>query len=257
MAFLKGIQMSFINRIFNFKKNEHYTTALIVAAGMGTRMNSCHNKQVLELNGHPLIAYTINAFQNSETVDEIILVVSEEIMQFTADLCDNYNFDKVSKIVLGGLSRQQSVSNGIKEINSNTKFVAIHDGARPFVSPALIDRTNRCAYEHKAAAPGLKVVNTVKMVDKNSFVKKTIDRDNLRLIQTPQTFELKKYRAYLQYANENGKEFTDDCQLFELKKQKVALIDGEQTNIKITYDDDLPYAQMLAESINLRKETVQ
>ena len=249
--------MSFINRIFNCKKNEHYTTAVIVAAGSGTRMNSCHNKQIIELNGHPLIAYTINAFQNSETVDEIILVVSEEIMQYAADSCDKYDFDKVSKIVLGGTSRQKSVYNGIKGISTDTKFVSIHDGARPFVSPALIDRTNRCAYEHKAAAPGIKVVNTVKVVDKNSFIKKTIDRDNLRLVQTPQVFEIRKYRNYLQAAIESGKEYSDDCQVYEAKNQKIALIDGEQTNIKITYDDDLPYANLIAASINIGKEAAK
>lgn len=240
--------------LFGKRKTEFNTAAVIVAAGMSTRMSCCENKQLLELNGHPLLAYTLNAFQKAQTVNSIIVVASEKLIPIASRIASDYGITKITKIVQGGDSRQKSVVCGINALPDDVEFVAIHDGARPFVSPELIDRVNKCAYEYKAAAPGIRVTSTVKVVDKNSFIKKTVDRDPLRLIQTPQTFDCPKYKSLLFAAMSDGRDYTDDCQIFESKNHKIALLEGEQSNIKLTCDADVPYAQLIASGIKLQEE---
>lgn len=249
MAFLKENKtMGIIKNIFG-KKGNNYTSAIIVAAGSGSRMNCAENKQLIEINGTPVIAHTISAFQNAETVDEIVVVASEAILDTVKRIVTDYEFSKVTNVVVGGSTRQKSVLCGINAVNENTDYIAIHDGARPFTTSQLINLVNNTAYENNAAAPGIKVTSTVKVIDKNNFIKKTVDRDDLRLIQTPQTFNYKKYKTLLFSAMANNKEFTDDCQLFEDKNIKIAFVDGESTNIKITTDDDLIFANAITDKL--------
>ncbi len=234
--------MKFLDKLFKHK----YTAAVIVAAGSGTRMNSKEAKQIMEVNGIPVIAYTAMAFEKAETIDEIVIVTNKELMAEIADILNKYNISKVTKIVLGGQTRQLSVLNGVEAVSQKTKYVAIQDAARPFTTPELIDKVSNCAYSIDGAAPGIPVTSTVKVVDSNGFISSTIDRSNLRLVQTPQTFNLKKYKLLLYKALALKKDYTDDCQLFEADGGKIMLIDGDANNIKITYKEDIIHAEAIA-----------
>ncbi len=236
--------MKLLNKLFNLK----YTSAIIVAAGSGTRMNSECPKQMLSIDSVPVIARTALAFEKAETISEIIVVTNNELIEPIAEIMDKYNISKLSKIVLGGSTRQLSVLSGIEAVSKKAKYIAIQDAARPFTTPLLIDTVSNAAYQYEGAAPGIPVTSTVKTIDNNSFIINTVDRTNLRLVQTPQTFLLKKFKLQLYSALALKKDYTDDCQLFEAAGGKIKLVDGDINNIKITYKEDLIYAEAIAKA---------
>lgn len=223
------------------EKENMVVSAVIVSAGNSTRMGGI-NKQFLELNGAPVIANTITAFQRSSIIDEIIIVTRECDIDAVAKLVDKYKFTKVANIVAGGETRQLSVCNGVISTSNVADLVVIHDGARPLVSDRVITETVKSAAEFGAAATGVKVKDTVKVVDDNDNIIDTPDRTYMRFIQTPQVFNKK---LYLDAVNsvENSKNFTDDCKLLEAYGKTVKFIDGDYENIKITTPEDIELAE--------------
>ncbi len=217
-------------------------TALIVAAGNGTRMNSRVKKQFLLIKDIPVIVHTVLAFEKSEIIDDIVIVTAKEDIAKTNGLVKQYGLNKVSDIVAGGDTRTDSVRNGLMYVKSD--FVAIHDGVRPCIKEERIKQVVEEAKKYGGAALGAPVTDTLKAVE-NEKIKNTVDRNGLWQIQTPQCFNteiLKK--AY----TENDEEiYTDDCQLFEISGMAVKVVSGDKNNIKITTGEDLELAEFLLE----------
>jgi len=225
------------------------TIAIIVAAGSSSRMRNvsnktCKDKLFAEINGKLVLLYSLEAFQAADSVDEIIVVCSDnsQIFRRVRRLCEN--IPKVIDIVPGGSVRAQSVRNGLNAIKYTDGIVAIHDGARPLVTPKLIDEVVAVAREFRAAIPAVAVKDTVKIMQ-YGFVESTPDRSSLYAAQTPQVFDLKLYR-------EAGAtlDVTDDSMLVEKMGVKVRIVDGDERNIKITTPEDLKIAGVLLNGIN-------
>lgn len=224
------------------------TSAVIVAAGNSSRMGKQFgNKQLIEIDGIPIIARTISAFEAAETIDEIIITTKEELIIPIADIVKEFEFEKVSHIIKGGDTRQKSVEYGINNVRTSTKYVCIHDGARPFITPLDIDRVNSSAYTYAAAAIGVKVKDTIKQIDCENFIVSTVDRSKLLAVQTPQSFNLNIYISALELARKHNKDFTDDCQLIENAGGRVYMLEGSYDNIKITTSEDLSLAHVISQ----------
>ena len=215
-------------------------TAVILAAGNGTRMKTKDSKLLLKINGKTVLDRSVNAFLNISDVDEVIVVAREKDIPAFSDILTD---ERVS-FVVGGDTRQQSVMNALDVID-DCELIIIHDGARPLIKSVDIENTIRAAKENKAAAVGVFVKDTVKVVDKNGFVVSTPDRSTLFAVQTPQIFDFELYRNAAQNAREKGLDFTDDCQLVESFNQKVKTVVGSYSNIKITTPDDIVLAENL------------
>lgn len=203
-------------------------------------MKTKDSKLLLKINGKTVLERSVNAFLNISDVDEVIVVAREkDIPAFSDILAD----ERVS-FVVGGDTRQQSVMNALDVID-DCELIIIHDGARPLIKSEDIENTIIAAKENKAAAVGVFVKDTVKVVDKNGFVVSTPDRSTLFAVQTPQIFDFELYRNAAQNAREKGLDFTDDCQLVESFNQKVKTVVGSYSNIKITTPDDIVLAENL------------
>lgn len=198
------------------------------------------SKLLLKINGKTVLERSVNAFLNISDVDEVIVVAREKDIPAFSDILTD---ERVS-FVVGGDTRQQSVMNAVDVID-DCKLIIIHDGARPLIKSEDIENTIRAAKENKAAAVGVFVKDTVKVVDKNGFVVSTPDRSTLFAVQTPQIFDFELYRNAAQNAREKGLDFTDDCQLVESFNQKVKTVVGSYSNIKITTPDDIVLAENL------------
>lgn len=203
-------------------------------------MKTKDSKLLLKINGKTVLERSVNAFLNISDVDEIIVVAREKDIPAFSDILTD---ERVS-FVVGGDTRQQSVMNALDVID-DCELIIIHDGARPLIKSEDIENTIRAAKENKAAAVGVFVKDTVKVVDKNGFVVSTPDRSTLFAVQTPQIFDFELYRNAAQNAREKGLDFTDDCQLVENFNQKVKTVVGSYSNIKITTPDDIVLAENL------------
>jgi 2-C-methyl-D-erythritol 4-phosphate cytidylyltransferase len=216
-------------------------TAIIVGAGKGKRMGS-QEKAFIKLAGSPLLARTVTPFENSAIVDEIILVVGANRLEETRQLMDNEGFQKVTQIISGGKERQDSVYNALKSVKK-TDIILVHDAARPFIDPDLITTCVNEALGSGAVVPAIPVRDTIKRGDK--LVEATIPRDNLWLTQTPQAFDFKLLQRAHEKAEREGFFGTDDASLVEFLGEPVAIVDGYENNIKITYPNDLRTAEMI------------
>lgn len=203
-------------------------------------MKTKDSKLLLKINGKTVLERSVNAFLNISDVDEVIVVAREKDIPAFSDILTD---ERVS-FVVGGDTRQQSVMNAVDVID-DCELIIIHDGARPLIKSEDIENTIRAAKENKAAAVGVFVKDTVKVVDKNGFVVSTPDRSTLFAVQTPQIFDFELYRKAAQNAREKGLDFTDDCQLVESFNQKVKTVVGSYSNIKITTPDDIVLAENL------------
>ncbi len=219
------------------------TAAIIVAAGDSTRMDKGVSKQLLSVGGIPVLARTLLAFERSGYIDEIIAVTREQDLEAVTAMAERYGIKKPFKVVLGGSSRAESAANGFAAIGDKIKYVAIHDGARCLVTPAMIKKVLRSAYLHKAATAACPVTDTVKIATKHGFIASTTDRSRVFLAQTPQVFHADLYRAAL--AHSKGLELTDDNQLIENIGVPVKLVNTGTENIKITRPEDLEKAEMI------------
>ena len=220
-----------------------YCGAVIVAAGSASRMGGI-DKVMAPLKNKPMIFHTVQTFQNCDAVKEIVIVTREDLIVPITNLCRE--FPKVKAVVVGGKSRQESVSLGLNALSDKVKLAAIHDGARPLVSWRLVDLVIRMAHNYGAAAPAIPVKDTVKVVE-GGLAKETPDRSKLKAVQTPQVFDFDLIRGALQKAKLDGAELTDDCSAVERMNMTVRIVDGEETNIKVTTPMDLKLAEMLME----------
>ena len=221
-------------------------TAIILAAGNGTRMKADKSKLLLEINGKTVIERTVNTFSNIADIDDIIVVVRETDIPLYENVLSKYNIS----YCIGGSTRQESVSNAVETVG-NADMLIIHDGARPLVTENEISNTLRVAQEKGAAAVGVKVKDTIKVIDRNNKIINTPQRSSLIAIQTPQIFKFDKYVKAMKLAKEQNKDFTDDCKLLENAGEDVFVVDGEYTNIKITTPEDIPVAESI---LNARGE---
>ena len=222
------------------EKENIYVSAVIVSAGSSTRMGGI-NKQFLDIDNIPVIAHTINVFEKTESIHEIVVVTRECDISDVKNLVEKYGFSKVSCVVAGGETRQLSVYNGVINTSVKADFIAIHDGARPLVTENVIIDTLEQAVKYGAAATGVKVKDTVKQVNNNNDIVATPDRAYLRFIQTPQIFNKSLYLDAVSNV-ENSRDFTDDCMLVEAYGKKVKFVDGDYENIKITTPEDIELA---------------
>lgn len=227
-------------------------TAVILAAGDGKRMNTPVAKQFLLLEDKPVLYYSIKAFEES-LVDEIVLVTGREQIEYCShNIILPYGFKKIMHIIEGGKERYDSVMRALSAIN-NTDYVLIHDGARPFVSSALINDLIDVVKESKACIVATPVKDTIKVVDMNGWVKETPDRKTLWLAQTPQAFDYTSIRrAYELLFEENEAErimITDDAMVYERYiGQPVKVVRGDYFNIKLTTQEDLTIAKGINKS---------
>ena len=220
-----------------------YCGAVIVAAGTASRMGGI-DKVMAQLEGEPMILRTVRTFQTCEAIREIVIVTREDLIVPIMSLCKD--FEKVTAVVAGGSSRQESVQLGINSLSGKVKLIAVHDGARPLISHAVIDRVVRAAHTYSAAAPGIPVKDTIKMVT-GGVISSTPDRKNLQAAQTPQVFDADLLRAALKKAKEDGAEVTDDCSAVERLGMSIKMVEGDERNIKITTPLDLAIAKLLLE----------
>ena len=212
---------------------------VIVAAGTGSRMNMGINKQFIKLEGKEIIAYPIEKFYNNSNIEDIVVVVKEDESEFfKKEILDKYNFKNV-KIAYGGKERQDSVYNGLKLLDEKCDVVLIHDGARPFVSDKIIDKSIEEAKEHKAIVVGVPVKDTIKVIDNDKNIVDTPNRSVLWAVQTPQTFDYNILIDAYKDAFKNKFYGTDDAMLVERIGYKVKMLEGSYNNIKITTQEDL------------------
>ena len=219
--------------------------ALVAAAGSSTRMGGGTNKLLLPLDGIPVLIRTLDALQRAERVDEIIVATREEELVEIARLCHTYGITKCKKVVRGGESRAHSVMLAALEADKSMELLAVQDGARPLVTPELIDSVIAAAARCGAAAPAVPVKDTIKCVREDGAVAQTLDRSALRAVQTPQVFTADVLKAALQSVLEQGIEVTDDCGAVERLGKVVFLTEGEETNLKITTPADLVLAEAI------------
>ena len=222
-----------------------YCGAVIVAAGSASRMGGI-DKVMAELDGEPMICRTVRVFQNCDAIKEIVIVTREDLIVPISDLCREYA--KVKAVVVGGSSRQESVSMGLNALSDKVKLAAIQDGARPLVTWEVIDRVVRAAHTYGAAAPAIPVKDTIKVVE-GGIVKETPERRTLQAVQTPQVFDYDLIRGALKKAKEDEAEVTDDCSAVERLGMAVKIVEGDERNIKVTTPVDLKIAKMLLEEM--------
>lgn len=226
------------------------TSAIVLAAGQGKRMNSKIQKQYLLLREKPVLYYTLRAFQDSGVIDEIILVTGSEEVEYCKDeFVKKYGFDKIRAVVPGGKERYHSVAEGLGQVRG--EYVFIHDGARPFLSEDVIERTYRCAVKEGACIAAVPVKDTIKLADEEKFVKATLPRQSVWSVQTPQVFRKELIReAYESLIREEedlfsrGIQITDDAMVVEtFTGHPVKIVEGSYRNIKITTPEDLKTAE--------------
>jgi 2-C-methyl-D-erythritol 4-phosphate cytidylyltransferase len=215
------------------------TTAIIVAAGTGSRFGSEIPKQFIELAGKPVVVRAIEQFARATSIDEIVVVVTSENIPRLGGV----HISKPLRIVTGGATRAGSVANGLLAVDDDSEIVAVHDGARPFVSTDEIDRTVAKAKEMGAACLVASVTDTIKSVDGNEIAA-TLDRDKLRRALTPQVFRTDVLRRAFELGDMSDT-VTDECYLVEKLGHPIAFVEGSSRNFKITSAEDMQLAELI------------
>lgn len=229
----------------NNENNKKKMVAIVLAGGKGSRMQSDIPKQYLLLEGKPVLYYSLMAFEQS-SVDEIVLVTGEGEMAYCREeIVEKFGFAKVREIVAGGAERYHSVYAGLKSCR-DCGVVLIHDGARPFLTVEMIERSIEGVRQYRACILGMPVKDTIKISDGNGYVAETPEREQVWMVQTPQSFEYDLiYRAY-QKLMETGGRVTDDAMVVErFSGVAVRLMEGSYENIKITTPEDLEVARQI------------
>lgn len=223
-----------------------YISAIVVAGGSGSRMETSTKKQYLKIKDKEILVYTVECFQNMPEIQEIVVVTGKEDITYVEKLLkDTYKLNKVSYIVAGGKERQDSVYNGIQAVDEKSDYLVIHDGARPLITKEVVRAGLDMAYAHRASIIAVPVKDTIKLVSKDGKVEDTPDRSSLWSVQTPQIFEKELIIHAHEYAKEHGLSVTDDSMLVEAIGVPVYIVEGEYTNIKITTPEDLIIAEKM------------
>ncbi len=224
-----------------------FNSAVIAAGGSGTRaaLPDGLTKQLAEVDGTPVVVRSVMQFEECDFIDEIIIVAKKDELPFYSDLKEKYGFKKISKIVPGGNTRQESVMHGIEALSPKSDFVAIHDAARCLVTPENIKNVFLDAIKYGAACAANKTKDTIKLANEDGFISETVDRSLVWHAQTPQIFKTSLYIAASAIAQRDGIAVTDDCMIAEHAGFKVKLTDCGYENIKITTTDDFAFAQMI------------
>jgi 2-C-methyl-D-erythritol 4-phosphate cytidylyltransferase len=225
------------------KTNRPTASAVIAAAGLSSRMGS--NKLHADLGGAPVLCRTLEAFERCHAIDEIILCAREDEIPILLSSVKAWHITKLKTIVAGGKTRQESVLRGVEAVSAEMDLLCIHDGARPFVTPSLIERVLDAAARYGAATAAVRVKNTIKQADDSGFIAATPDRSTLWEAQTPQCFRAALYREAVKTA---PPDCTDDCRIIEAAGGKVRLVEGDGRNIKLTTPEDLLTAQIFWET---------
>ncbi len=224
-------------------------TAIIVAGGSSRRMG--FDKTFADLCGAPILTHSLRAFEKAESVGSIIVVGRESRFAEIEEIIQKQALKKVSAVIPGGLRRQDSVRCGLQNIASTAQYVAVHDAARPLVTPDLIERVYRLACEHGAAACASPIVDTLKRANPDGFIRESVDRSDLFAIQTPQIFRCDLLlRAYAEVFAKSH-EITDEISALERINEKTYLLPNEAPNFKITYPGDLPLAEQILKTRSL------
>ena len=227
--------------------NRPFCTALVAAAGSSSRMGGT-DKLMEFLDNVPVLMRTLTALQRAAAIDEIVIAAREDALVDISTLCKTYGITKCSKVVRGGDSRCHSVLLAALEASPEARLLAVQDGARPLVTPELIDDVAEQAARCGAAAPAVAVKDTIKAVRDDGTVAETLDRAALRAVQTPQIFENALLKAALQAAVEGGIPITDDCSAVERLGKRVYLVEGDEENLKITTPVDLILAEAILQA---------
>ncbi|SMB84468.1 2-C-methyl-D-erythritol 4-phosphate cytidylyltransferase [Desulfonispora thiosulfatigenes DSM 11270] len=216
---------------------------ILLAAGQGKRMNSDTNKQYMHLFDKPILAHTLDVFQNHPLIDEIIVVTRQEELDFCQkEIVERYNFSKVNRIVIGGKERQESVFNALRVVDKENCLVVVHDGARPLVTPRIISEVIENAKITRASIVAVPVKDTIKRVNSSKLVVETLKREELWAVQTPQVFTKEIITKAHERADRENYLGTDDASLVEKIGQSVNIVLGSYENIKITTQEDLDIA---------------
>jgi 2-C-methyl-D-erythritol 4-phosphate cytidylyltransferase len=229
------------------------TIALITAAGKGHRMQSSIPKQYLSLGGKPILAQTLQVFEDCSAIDGIYIIVPQDQMDMVQkDIVERYHFKKVFKVVRGGKIRQLSVWNGLKAIRSDCAIVVVHDGVRPLITRRLITQSIETAQKNGAAVVAVLSRDTVKRAALGKKIQ-TLPREEIWLAQTPQTFQFPLLMKAYQKAHQDDILATDDASLVERLGHPVTLVTGDYSNIKITTPEDLALAETLLSRVKRGK----
>ena len=227
------------------ENNNQGLPVIVVAAGSFTRMKGV-NKQLAEIGGMPVVIRSLMAFEQCDKISNIILVVRGDDIFSMQLLTEKYNITKLSDIVCGGANRQESVLKGLARVGDACEKVLIHDGARPLVTSKIIENVVKGLESHSAVTCGVAVVDTIKEIDSEGQVVKTLDRSSLIAVQTPQGVKVADYRNAIENAGDLSL-FTDDTSIMEFAGHKVLTVEGDRKNIKITTSGDIALATALWE----------
>lgn len=220
------------------------TVAIVPAAGSGVRMGGATKKQFYTIGGKPILAHTLERLSSSNMVEKIILVAPSDEKEACSEIINEYGIKKVLSVVDGGITRQESVSHGFYSLPKGTDIVLIHDGVRPFVTVKMIEGAIEAAAAYGASITAIRIKDTLKKVD-DGDVLGTISRDNVVRVQTPQCFRYDELKRGLEEAAKDGFVATDESSLVERQGLLVRVVDGDETNIKITTPGDLKIAEAL------------
>ncbi|MCQ2968576.1 MAG: 2-C-methyl-D-erythritol 4-phosphate cytidylyltransferase [Clostridium sp.] len=219
-------------------------SAIVLAGGKGKRMNYHRSKQFIEIKGKPVLAYTLEKFINNKNINEVVLVLPEDEVDYCKkEVLQKYSLN-IDKIVIGGKERQDSVLNALEAIDK-VDIVLIHDGARPFICHRVIEEGIKYAKIYGAAAPGVTPKDTIKVKNSDNLSIDTPDRNTLVAVQTPQCFKYDEIYECHRKVKEENITVTDDTSVVERYGNKVYLYEGDYTNIKITTPEDLILAERL------------
>jgi 2-C-methyl-D-erythritol 4-phosphate cytidylyltransferase len=219
------------------------TNAIIVAAGKSERMGTGTDKAFLSLGNRPVVAWSLIAFEKCPDIDRIILVVRKEQQLAAKAVAKMFGISKLVAVVPGGNKRQESVQAGLAVCDVDTRFVVVHDGARPCVTPEVISEVVKLAKRVGAATVGRRMTDTVKRVEKGTLVSATEEREKLWAVQTPQAFNFRVLQNAYKSLGKN--DVTDDCQAVELSGEAVRIYENREPNFKITTVEDLQIASAL------------
>ena len=215
---------------------------IIVAAGKSERMGSDVDKAFLSLGTRTVLSFSLLAFEQCPLIDGVILVVRKDRLDSARGLAQIFGCSKVQAVIAGGATRQASVMNGLAELGKDVRVVAVHDGARPCVTPEMIAETVKSAKRHGSGVAAVKITDTIKEVDRGLVVSRTVDRSKLWAVQTPQTFRVDLLMKAYQHVEKKNLAVTDEASAVEAIGESVYLVPASWSNIKITTPADLALA---------------